>query len=362
MTMRHLEWIFGTLWLAIAVMGGVAEAATRYVAKNGVDSPTCGTTASPCGSVSQAIDNAGPHDTIIVGPGRYDATSGIVVSKGVKILSSHGAAATLLDANGAAVETVSIEADKAVFGQPKKGFTITGSGGFYGGLFINTANGVRVAGNVARDNGPYASGFYVTSGTGHVLTGNAAWGNAGAGFAVGGSGNVVTGNSAWSNGGGCGGCAGFILSGADHVVTGNSAASNTESGFKVLDTGHVLRGNLATANGTYGFRFEAATGSVLAGNAASSNQEAGVFLVFGSATISGNNLYDNGIGAGATFPNCGLANQSGGAISAPNNFWGDAAGPGSDPADAACNSGGGSSTATDPPATKPLKVKVKPVF
>src|SRR5215510_8207708 len=102
MTTRQLGWIWGPALLALlGAVGGVAEAKTRYVANNGVDSPDCGTVAGPCRSINQAISNAASGDTIIVGPGRYDASSGIMVSNRVKILSSHGAAATLLDANGA---------------------------------------------------------------------------------------------------------------------------------------------------------------------------------------------------------------------------------------------------------------------
>ena len=360
---RRLGWVWGPVLLtALVVMGGAAEAATRNVAGNGVDDGACGSMASPCRSISQAIANATPGDTILVGPGRYDASSGIVVDKRLEILSSHGAAATVLDASGAMVDAVRIGADRVVFGKPKKGFTITGANGVYGGLSVFGAARVHVAGNVARDNP--SSGFYVNDGTEHVLSGNAAWGNGASGIVVGGSNSVVSGNAAWNNGWNCAGCAGFILSGSGHLVVGNASSSNRESGFQLLDAGHVLRGNLASANGSWGFRVEGfGSGFVLSGNAASGNQEAGVYVGIGSnATISRNDLYDNGTGTTATFPNCGLANESGAAIDAPDNFWGAAGGPGSDPADDACNAGGGSTTAPDPVATKPFKIKSKPLF
>src|SRR5712675_2239866 len=48
-----------------------AHANTLFVANNGVDSPTCGGSGSPCRSISKAIFNAGTGDTIVVGPGVY---------------------------------------------------------------------------------------------------------------------------------------------------------------------------------------------------------------------------------------------------------------------------------------------------
>ena len=46
-----------------------ADAATRYVADNGTDGPSCGISlATACRSISQAVELANPGDTILVGP------------------------------------------------------------------------------------------------------------------------------------------------------------------------------------------------------------------------------------------------------------------------------------------------------
>src|SRR5258706_5326104 len=97
-----------------------AQAATKFVANNGIDSSVCGTTAATaCRSISQAIANAADGDVIVVGPGRYgdlndDGVFGdpgeeffpgpcgcmIQVNKSVTIISRDGAASTILDAAG----------------------------------------------------------------------------------------------------------------------------------------------------------------------------------------------------------------------------------------------------------------------
>ena len=46
-----------------------AQAATKFVANNGIDSSVCGiSAATACRSISQAIANAADGDVIIVGP------------------------------------------------------------------------------------------------------------------------------------------------------------------------------------------------------------------------------------------------------------------------------------------------------
>ena len=60
--------------------------------------------------------------------------------------------------------------------------------------------------------------------------------------------------------------------------------------------------------------------------------------------------------------NCGLLNDTGAAVTATNNFWGSAAGPGANPADDACNSGGGSTTTLAPFAAAEIVVNTFPLF
>src|SRR5262245_14686348 len=61
----------GAALVAAIALAAPANAATLRVANNGVDGAGCGTTTSPCRSLSRAIANAVAGDRIIVGPGRY---------------------------------------------------------------------------------------------------------------------------------------------------------------------------------------------------------------------------------------------------------------------------------------------------
>lgn len=127
------------------------HASTLYVANNGVDGAGCGPTTSPCRSISYAIATAVAGDTIIVGPGRYgdlnddgilggtgeeigvdDCAPGVFcticcmvrVTKAVTIISSHGAASTMIDARKVNIAQ-NILLNGGEFGRPGKGFTVT---------------------------------------------------------------------------------------------------------------------------------------------------------------------------------------------------------------------------------------------
>jgi hypothetical protein len=62
--------------LSALVAAHVVQAATLSVANNGLDSDTCGASAAPCRSISQAIAHANEGDTLMVGPGRYGDLNG----------------------------------------------------------------------------------------------------------------------------------------------------------------------------------------------------------------------------------------------------------------------------------------------
>ncbi|MGH8646376.1 MAG: NosD domain-containing protein, partial [Gammaproteobacteria bacterium] len=215
-----------------------AHAATLQVANNGTDSGTCGATADPCRSISQAIANASAGDTIEVGPGHYGDLNGngifgesgeepaevgfgcvcmIKVDKQLTLVSLDGAATTVLNAGEAGVRVAHIEASGVVFGQTKHGFTLTGTVAASVGLSVDSAtSGVAITGNVASKR---VQGFTVAAGgTGHTIIGNLANNNSFNGFVIGGTGHVITGNTASANG-----AAGFFLGGTGHVVTGNAA-------------------------------------------------------------------------------------------------------------------------------------------
>ena len=67
------HWMIRALQALLSVLAflasAAAEARTLYVANTGVDSAACGQPRNPCRSISRAIANAVPRDTIMVGPG-----------------------------------------------------------------------------------------------------------------------------------------------------------------------------------------------------------------------------------------------------------------------------------------------------
>jgi len=385
--------LLGGLGLLPLAAAQPAEAATLYVANNGLDSATCGATKEPCRSLSRAIQNASPKDRILVGPGLYGdlnrdgmftpatgeeaAEVGlgcrcmIKVDKQLTIESRAGAGATVLDAGGAAASVVAVLADKVTFGQVKKGFTLTGG---QDGLNIDLTllpgprtgtEKVRVAGNLATANSNI--GFLV-DGPRHLLNANLAIGNGAFGFRIIGTDFgtglgtdlVLTGNWAVGNTED-----GFAVSGeVDGRITlaANTASSNGFAGFFLDGADFELRANVATANALAGFDVRG-HGHSLIGNAAIGNRGPGISGVGdgeATVTIMRNNIYGND-----PVDNCGLNNQIGGnpiPIVATNNFWGAASGPGADPADQICNSGAGSVITSAPVASKEVSIRSKPLF
>ena len=167
-----------TVALLVALVPAV-DAATLHVANDGLDTDGCGIqifrlARPPCRSISRAIANAAPGDTIIVGPGVYSGDldqDGVIgepgeetgspgcgcmlsVNKPGILLSSEGAAATMIDARRLNVaKNVLLILDGGEFGRPGKGFTVTDTnyvhpnGAINGdGIVIDSTN-VKVRGN-----------------------------------------------------------------------------------------------------------------------------------------------------------------------------------------------------------------------
>lgn len=357
--MSHRLLVLGVTF-ALALATTPSFGASLYVANDGTDSGTCGAKTSPCRSINQGITNAGIGDTVIVGPGRYgdltgdgdfsdpgeeggNTTSMITIAKRVRVLSSNGATATVIDANGGSDTAVTITAAGVVFGGPKKGFTLKGAD--LNGLFVSGfPNAVTVSGNLGLSNGNYG---FVLTGTAAVVTNNVAMGNAFAGFQ------------------------GSLL---QSTVRGNVAIGNAGIGFNVSGTDLIFDRNTSTANSGDGFNVDGAGGaSVLSGNAAVSNGNRGISLNSGAPTLRdlsaiGNGLY--GLNLSGTAPaaqggneygnrTCGLRNNEGITVTATKTYWGSPLGP---LGTAICNVGGTSVTNSTPFATKPVKLKVKPLF
>lgn len=387
-----------TLLLVLAALPlGAVDAATVRVAVNGVDGPQCGIGkgAAPCRTISQATANATVGDTIEVGPGRYgdvdgdgqfvtpgdepaqvdfgcDCVVSVPVDKRVVIVSKLGATATVIDAGGAPVKVVEVDAAGTTFGRTKKGFTLTGSGDSRG--FDSGAPDLVVAGNVAVRNGSHGMRI---SGARLVLTANQSFANAGSGFQLDGARDVVVrGNVASGN----------AEDGFEQVnrgmFAGNTAVANGGDGFDQQDDGVTYQSNTALGNGGTGFDVNEGEGTVLVGVLAQGNGigiqvDGDDVLVSKSSvvanrgpgilvedegqrlTVTKSNIFGNATDAtDPAFANCGVASNGGGPLTLTSIFWGDPAGPGDDdPADRLCLLVPHFDVVDEPVATKELKVK-----
>jgi parallel beta-helix repeat protein len=329
---------------------GIVWADKLSVANNGIDSATCGSSNAPCRSISQAIAHASAGDTIEVGPGRYGDLNGnrilgevgeenaalgggcdlcmININKRLTLVSTDGAAVTVIDAGGIEIRAVLIVADGVVFGGRGQGFTIANAGSI--GLVVdNGTSDVTVVGNIAMHNGLFLNHGISIGGSGHTIRENIALGNIVAGFAIGGSGHTVS----------------------DNVASGNRI------GFEAFFSGQFTH-NVASGNADGGGIIVNNAGIIeIFRNAVIGNEGTGIQVSNRDATITENNIFGNG----TLGNNCGLLSLSGTVFMAPNNFWGAASGPGPDPADAVGAACGGNPdpTIVDPVATKPFNIPVR---
>lgn len=329
-----LAMIAASLTLSADAMDGVATKELSMAAgpshtiirveNNGVDSPRCGHSSSPCRSISQAIANSVAGDTIRVGPGRYgdldqDGIPGeegeekpdnsgcdcmVLIDKKVTVISTHGAAVTLVEAWPlTGVDGVTVTAEGATFGSPDHGFTVVRSAGGISTL----ADDVRVSGNIVASN---ATGVFV-GGDRNMVDHNLALLNEADGFMIQGEGTIVRSNSAIGGGNGY-----FLI--ANKLGVWLNAAIGAGTGFFLEGENTLLR------------------------NSAIGNLQSGITIQEGTpANLPKNNIYGNG-----NLPtyfqelNCGVFNYSSLEISAERSFWGSVSGPGKDPADAICDSPG----------------------
>jgi hypothetical protein len=319
--------------IAFLARVAVADAGVVHVAVDGIDSAGCGAKASPCETITQGIRNAGVGDKIIVGPGSYLAESGapgcgcfLAVNKPVKLVSSDGAAATVIDASRSPVQTdVLVIADGSEFGKPGKGFTVRGTNKIEGTGIAIDAKHVKIRGNqvigptILASPGVGIAGVMSNPGP-MLIKGNQVmfWGEAG--IQGRGDGKKVVGNQ-------------VSMVGVGIEVDGTSSAI----GNVVTDSfvGIQLLG-----------------GAAAIGNAVRGNTSIGIAINGVAGTITGNDIIGN-VAAGAQ---CGLQNAStDNTVDATNNYWGAATGPGAPPADSVCNTPGDHTT-TAPFATEPFNV------
>jgi parallel beta-helix repeat protein len=359
--------------LAVVALGVVAvpapsHAATLYAANNGVDDPicgvpilgaTCGAKTSPCRSIQCVLAVANPGDTIIVGPGRYGdlnfdgdlddegeefGSPGcgcmLSVNKAVTLVSSHGAAATMIDARTLELGTnVLLILDGGEFGRPGKGFMVTGTNanplaaGFGHAITVDS-NGVKIRGNQMVFPSPPGAGttaaaITTVDGPGTVLI----------------EGNQVLGG--WEGHLELGGWDyGIEIRGSNKTVRKNHVSVRL-IGILSRNGSPTIVGNRST-----GIFIDDSPGAVVTGNAAYGN-DTGIDVSLssdgGPFKIEGNNVFGN--------RGCGIhiGGSSGGSATATNNYWGASTGPGGDPADEFCNDTGAAIT-TAPFATKPFNI------
>ena len=376
MACRAAVTVVGALGLLAATAGG-AQAATRYVAANGIDLGNCGTLTLPCRSITQGIAVANAGDRILVGPGRYgdlnrNGTFGepneepseqntgcqcmIHVTKRVSLESTAGAVATIIDATGAQA-AIRIGASDVVIGRRNRGFTVTGG---TDGLILQNLARAHIEDNVFTGNLFSAISM---NGDGHMVTGNAAINNTGNGFIIGGvasTDNTVMANVATGNG-----QAGFSLRGDRMRTTGNVAGDNGGAGFSVFydhSPNNVFTGNVSAGNRDKGFILgtgAGVVGAVVRRNAAVGNLRGGIFMAGNGVQVTQSNIFGNGILPDVAQPggllNCGVISGLSVNVVADNNFWGFAGGPDADPGDQACAKGTGTIDTT-PFATRPFTI------
>lgn len=353
-------------FLLLLATATAARAATVQVANNGLDDPACGTKDAPCRSISRGIANAVDGDTIVVGPGRYgdldrdgtlsepneEGPSGIAmifVGKRVAIESSGGAAVTIIDVGGGNRAAIRFTASGARLGRPKKGFTIIDSTSS-GVTMAADVSGITIEGNLVLD----TANAIVTAGLGgHVVQGNViAAGAFGVGLGGEANGTVARANLAVANTGD-----GFGAGGAGNQRFEGNVALGNDFGFsaQLYDQATVVGGAaIGNRQGVFG-----GSGNTygLSGLAVLANVETGVHnQSTASMSVSGSNFVGNGA-KNFNGGNCGTVTENP-PLTATNDFFGSASGPGADPADRVCDGGGGVTTA-DPFATKPFKVKTK---
>jgi hypothetical protein len=331
-------------------LSSTAEAATtRYVANNGLDTNTC-TASRPCRTITRAIERSSNGDTIIVGPGRYGdgdgeiATPGvdemphptcndcvIRINKAVRLYSRDGAAATVLDA-GESFEyektVVRLTASGIVFGKLNKGFTV--NDGLIGVQEDDSASGNLIEGNLlvfnqtGADVGGMSTRVEDNKAVNNVINFTVRSESGGAGF----QGVSLRGNVA------NGGFVGFDVQGGTGptpTLTGNIANGN-ETGVYIVTDDFTFTDNAVLGNGYYGIAYEGPNSA--------------------TAELHKNSIFGNAL--------CGLVNFSQASIDASNNFWGDAGGPGDDPADDICDEAGGNINAV-PARSGEVKVLVRAI-
>jgi len=194
-----------------------ASATVLFVSQQrGADSATCGTPVAPCATVTQAIDNAQPGDTVRVMPGTYHEQ--VVVPEPIRLVG-YGAtidATGLSQGSGMTMNAAAVLVLGSASGSTIEGLRVQGA---YGeGILVMGADHVQVAHNTVTGNdvgtpatttyfecqtqgqipGDCGEGIHLMSATDSQVSGNTVTGNSG-GVLVTDEFGPATGNSISSN-------------------------------------------------------------------------------------------------------------------------------------------------------------------
>ena len=195
--------------------------------------------------------------------------------------------------------------------------TIAKCSGSYGAIYANNANNLQITNNTIRSNSD--RGIFFGNGTANIA-GNTINNNSASGIYAYGTaavtGNTISNNTATYGGG--------IQAYSRVTITGNTISSNTAiygGGIYCEDctaTNNTMTSNSATSQGgaIYNGGYSNISGNILRNNKAGEIC-GGIFVGYGSPTISGNNLLN--IGAYEVY------NNGGSDVDAIGNWWGTAA-------------------------------------
>lgn len=365
------------LILISVVWSGSSLAKTIYVEQWGDDSfpGGCGSKLHPCRNISTAQVQSMNNDRIVVGPGVYSGSLYINRS-GLKLESTGGRFATVIDASASAIPTLHIGVPNVRVGKKGKGFTVRGADvttiyplnaglraipaatrlRVEGNQFTANHNGITllaenalIRGNIIKDNA--LNGIYCSACDQAVIAENRLFGNYRGldilstdrisilknhihddGFTMRLDGNTRTAkiqdNVSEDNGGG-----GFAVSNFDGLdMRGNIAAilnTSIDNGAGIFieqqltspfnNAKHAtVKHNLSLGNSQRGFRLMDLVDAKLFNNHAVQNDFDGIYLGTNGAQVSAelknNASYENQ-------SNCGLYNATGTSQSYKNHFF-----------------------------------------
>lgn len=154
MTPQATSRFLRTTIVLISLLAIPGWAKTLYVEKWGIAANTDCTKSAPCPNIVAALLIAGNNDRVIIGPGIYSERV-VVNIPGLKLESTAGRYATVIESDIPTLDTVQLNASRVVFGKKNKGFTVIGAlTGPVAAIFVDSPGGaagpvsrVRIEGN-----------------------------------------------------------------------------------------------------------------------------------------------------------------------------------------------------------------------